>query len=82
MSPSILFTSLIPKLEFTRWGGSFVSAPGSISIARETSRYMSPKRRRGASTFPTSITLEPAKDFLKIDRASLKESLEWKSAGK
>jgi hypothetical protein len=59
-----------------------VGASGSISKDRETSRKISPKRNKGASTFPALKTDGSAKAFFKISRAALNEALMWKSAGK
>jgi hypothetical protein len=51
-----------------------VGAPGSISIERETSRYISPRRSKGESAFPPSTTEESLRSSSAIDKAFLKEA--------
>ena len=49
-----------------------MGAPGSISTARDTSRYMSPNKSNGASILPPLNILESPNAFFAIDNALLK----------
>jgi hypothetical protein len=73
---SICWTSLIPKGESISCWGVVVVESGSISIDRQTSRYASPKRSKGGSTFLPSNTEESSKESLTIDKILLKDFLE------
>lgn len=59
-----------------------MGAPGSISTARDTSRYMRPNKSNGASILPPSKAVDSANAFLAIDNALLKAVMVWKLAGK
>ena len=65
---SIFCTSLIPKGELTKWLETLpvVGASGSISIERQTSWYMSPRRSKGASIFPPNDD-KSLRSFFKIN---------------
>jgi hypothetical protein len=80
---SICCISAIPKGEAANCSGYIVGWSTSISIARETSRKVSPKRRRGASMVRSLKTEESFfSSSFKMDNVFLKDLEEWNSAGR
>ena len=70
----------MPNDECLRCSGPSLSPPGSISIARDTSRYIRPTRSKTASILPSSKVEESFKIFAAIDKVLLKMALLWKVA--
>jgi len=79
---SILRICWIPNGELISCSGASVEPPGSISIARETSLYISPNSSKGPSILFPFESNDSSKDFLAIKKILLKELEEWKLGGK